>query len=312
MILPNRYNFRSRPRRKITPGRILLVLIAAAIIAGGIIAWRGRVFQRVISPDETETSLEELWARQSYEELNERCEELLVDKPLNLEALVFNGFSYFYRGIAQFALEARIPLFDRAVVNLRKALIHKTPRYASEIHYVLGKSYHYKGKFYADLTITYLIESVALGYVREDTYEYLGLAYSTVGEYAKSAEYFEKAVDQDPTDMRYLALAQAYVNAGNLETAAEYLLRTVNKTEDVAVEQKSRFLLGQIYMDIDQLPKAQTQYEKILVINPRSADAHYFLGEIYRIYGKTIEARAEWRKALVIDPSHYGARLRYY
>ena len=180
------------------------------------------------------------------------------------------------------------------------------------LEYILGKAYYYKGRYYTDQTIAYLERSIELGFVGDDTHEYLGLTYSAIGDYEKSADRFLQAVERDGTDMRYLALSQAYVNADKPQQAETYLLRTITKTSDMSIEQKSRFLLGKLYIDLEQLPKAEDQYRRILELNPRAADAYYYLGEIYFLKGKTIEARAHWREALIIDPAHYGARVRYY
>jgi len=148
--------------------------------------------------------------------------------------------------------------------------------------------------------------------VGEDTYEYLGLAYTTLGYYEKSAESFLKAVAQEPTDTRYLALAQAYFNQGLVDRSEEYLQRTLNATGDPAIEEKARFLLAKIYLESEQLAKAEDQYRRILEKDLDSADAYFFLGEIYLKYNKETEARYYWRQAHMIDPSHYGARLRLF
>ena len=176
----------------------------------------------------------------------------------------------------------------------------------------MGKAYYYKGKYYADLTIEYLQAAKDHGYLGDDSYEYLGLSYTVLGDYQKGAESFLKAVTHEPTDIRYLALAQAYFNQGLADRSEEYLLRTLSKTEDPAIEERTRFLLGKIYMETEQPAKAEDQYKRILEKDPDSADAYFFLGEIYLKYKRDTEARYYWRRAHMIDASHYGARLRLF
>ncbi|MAG14202.1 MAG: hypothetical protein CMN78_06360 [Spirochaetales bacterium] len=313
MILPNnRYQFSSR---RSNPGRnrLLISVIAATVIIATFIFWQrskiSELFARETSP---EITLDELWGEKRYAEINAQCEVNLIDEPLQLQSLIYNGLAYFYRGVNQFSLEEKIALIDKSIANLRKARILDPVDMSARIFYVLGKAYYYKGKYYADLTIEYLTGAIANGYVGDDTYEYLGLAYSNIGDYAASAGSFSKAVEQNPTDMRNLALSQAYFNAGEIEQAELHLISTIKDTVDPTIGQKSRFLLGKVYFETDQLEKAEEQYRHILSVNPQSADAYFFLGEIYQKYDKNIEARAEWRKALQIDPSHYGARLRVY
>lgn len=314
MILPDsRFGFGARTPRRRGPSRLILLLLAFVALATFLVIWqRQRIFGGNERNLESVETIEQLWSNRRYEEINGLCEAILREEPMNLKALIYNGFAYFYRGTGQYSFEDKILFLDESIRNLRKAQLHDPKPQAGMIHYVLGKAYHFKGKYYADLTINNLLDAERLGYIGDDSYEYLGLAYSGLAEYEKSAESFLRAVGQSPTDMRYLALAQAYLNNGKADEAEEFLIRTLNKTQDVTVEQKARFLLGKIFLDSDQLPKAEDQFLKILEKEENSADAHYYLGEILLRYNKPIEARAEWRNALKIDPSHYGARLRVY
>ncbi|MBI9100830.1 MAG: tetratricopeptide repeat protein [Spirochaetales bacterium] len=258
------------------------------------------------------TELLEIWERKNYQEVNTLCEEILSVHPLNYEALIFNGFSYFYRGIGQFSLEERLPFIDAAIVNLRKALTLHEDNLNGKLNYILGKAYYQKGKFYSDLSLKYLEESIDSGYIGEDTYEYLGLVYSSLSDYEASAENYIKALEVNPSDTLYLALAQTYYQMNDLVKAEEYSIWSLNSTRDFTVEEKSRFLLGKIYTDREEYLKAEEQYLKILENNSNSADVRYYLGEIYDALGNSTKARFEWRKALEIDPYHYGARLKLY
>jgi tetratricopeptide (TPR) repeat protein len=312
MVLPDsRYSFNRTAKRRSRVPRVVLALGVLGAVAG-IVLWRTGVFRGwSIRPSESKVTLESLWESQQYEALNARAAEVLAAHPMDERALVYNGFSYFYRGVNQYTLEEQLPLFDRAVVNLRRALVHESPRFEAEISYVLGKSYHHKGRYYADLAIAYLERSIELGYEREDTYEYLGLAYSGIGRYARAAESFRLAVERRESDIGFLALAQAYYNAGELSGAEEYLQKTLERTTDAGIATKSRFLLGRLYLDSDELSKAEEQYRAILEAD-ESADAYFFLGEIYDKYGDAFRARDFWRKAYAADKTHYGARLRLF
>ena len=315
MILPsNRYDFRAAQKKP--RGRKLAVVIAVVVALGtltGIAAWqRDAILDFFTADANEERALHEFWDTLEYTELLDHASTILETDPLDASALIYAGFAHFYLSTESYTLEEKLPHIDRSIVLLRKALLKEHPPLQGSIEYVLGKAYHYKGRYYADLSISYLEKSLEHDYVGNDTYEYLGLAYSNLGYYEKSAENFKQAIEIEATDLRYLALAQAYINAAKIDDAESYLLRTINKTDNDLVEQKSRFLLGRIYFDSGQLPKAEDQYKSLLEVNPRSADAYYYLGEIYLKYGKSIEARAQWRNALDVDPNHYGARLRYY
>ena len=315
MKLPeSRYGFQPAARTgrgRRTSFRVAVITVAAVII--GAIVWQRSAIVDWISPTEPDqASLEELWEAQMYADILSRTDEILEESPLNGRALTFGGFAQFYISTEVYTLEEKLPYIDSSIALLRKALLFAPESSHGPIEYVLGKAYHFKGRYYADLTIEYLERAIEKEYLGEDTYEYLGLAHSNLGRYRTSAEFFQKAVDVDPTDMRFLALARAHINAGNIVDAEAFLIRTVSQTEDSIIEQRSRYLLGGIYSDLNQAAKAEVQYRAIIEANPRAADAFYYLGEIYAGEDKPIEARAYWREALSIDPNHYGARLRYY
>ena len=112
--------------------------------------------------------------------------------------------------------------------------------------------------------------------------------------------------------MLYLVLAQTYYQLGEIENSEQYLNWTLDKTADFSVEQKARFLLGNILIEKKEYLKAEEEYRKILEKNNKAADAHYYLGDIYDKLGDSVKARYEWRKCLEIDSYHYGAKLKLY
>lgn len=317
MLLPSdRYRFSSRERRRgpriaFIVGIVVVVLLAGA---GVLLLERGKL-PALFGKGATTRTLTDLWSGRQYAAINARAEAILKGHPLDATALVYDGFAYFYEALGEQSLEAQLPLLDKSIASLRKALLVRDGALTPTVNYVLGKAYYQKGKFYLDLAIKYLNRSIEGGYVANDTYEYLGLAYSDLGEYDKAAGYFEKAISQNPNALLYYILAQTYYKSGDGTKSEEYLQRAVNKsldTKDTAVEEKALFLLGRIYTDRKDYFKAEEQYQQIVEIDANSADAHYFLGDLYDQQGDKIKARAEWRAALRIDPSHAGARLKLY
>ncbi|WP_319561598.1 tetratricopeptide repeat protein [Marispirochaeta sp.] len=316
MRLPkDRFNFsrvsQNYGRRK--SGLKLVVSAIVVILSITIGAFSVNKIMRVSGNDlSMREELKVLWEQMNYEEINLRCAEVLESSPLNMDALVYNGLSYFYRGVAKFTLEDKIPLFDQAIEYLRLADLTAEYPLKGSVHYILAKTYYHKGRYYTDLAINYMLSSLDLGYQGIDSYEYLGLSYSELGEYEKSVEYFEKALDQNPSDTLYLVLGQTYFSMEEFSRAEETLLRCLNATGDIATQQKARFLLGRIYLNRKEYLKAENQYREILAINKNSADSYFYLGSIYDELNDTIKARAEWRKALEIDPTHHGARQKLY
>lgn len=319
MQLPeNRYRFNTKREAKLPLKKILLLILIAVLAGAGILMTiTGKVSITKIGAGtsaeaEDEGDITALWERKDYSRINEVCEEKLAAHPLQPEYLALNGFAYFYRGTSLYTLEDQIPLYDLAVINLRKALIAKSPSQEGQIHYVLGKTYYHKGRFYTDLAIEHLEKSLELGYRGSDSYRYLGLAYSEMGDYERGVEKFLAAAEEASDALLYMTIGQTYFKMKKMDKALDFLMRAVHSTGEETVEKKSRFLIGNIYIEMGELQKAKDQYEKILSIDPDSADAHYYLGEIYDKMGEQVKARAEWRKVLNIEPSHYGALLKLY
>jgi len=313
MIL-NVEHYRYTRGRKPKRGWILLILIAV-LVGAGVFAWRlglGERLRGLAKPPAKSQSLAGLWKNRLYDEIIDRCDQRLKEDPLSAEALVYRGFSYFYKAVSEGTLEDRIPFLDEAVVSLRRTKLAKVSLWPAETDYVLGKTYYHKGKYYYDLSLEYLKRALAAGCEGEDIYDYLGLAATQLDRVEEGLGYFQKALQKNPTDILLLMIGQNYRQLGRMEEAEEYLERAINKTEDKALEEKSRFLLGQMYYERRELLKAQDEYEAILALDPDSADAHFYLGEIYFKLNDSVKARAEWRKTLIIDPSHYAAKLRYY
>jgi tetratricopeptide (TPR) repeat protein len=285
------------------------------VAAVAILAWRLQWISRIrsrIQPEQVSQPLSELWQNRLYDEVIERCDARLQDAPLDPTVLAYRGFAYFYKAVSEVSLEERIPYLDEAIISLRRSKLAPDGSWDAETDYILGKVYYHRGKYYYDLTLDYLQSALAAGYERPDIYDYLGLAATQLDRLEEGLEYFQKALEINPTDLLLLTIGQTYQQLERSKEAEEYLLRAINKTEDTAVEIRARFLLGQMYFQREEYFKAEDQYTEILERNPNSSDAYYYLGEIYSKINDPVRARAHWRKALVIDPSHYGARLRYY
>lgn len=314
----DRYKFASRPSRRGGRKRLWIpfsILAAAALIALFIFTSPIRhMFPTQSEEAAEELGILELWEQRKYDELILLSRSILNRKPMDDTALVLAGFAHFYKGVAQVSLEEQLPYIDSSVKYLRKAnLVSSIPRkLEAEIHYVLGKAYFHKGKYYTDLAIHYLENALDMGYTNEDIYEHLGVAYSRIEDHERSIDYFLKALELSPSDILYYTLAQVYFQTNRPRETEEYLLKALDTSRDVNVQQKSRMLLGRLYFQRGEYVRAKEQYEKILEVNDQSADAHFHLGEIYEELENTAKARAEWRRALQIDPSHYGARLKLY
>ena len=251
--------------------------------------------------------MHDLWEAGRYGAIIDRSSDVLEETPLDESALVLGGFSYFYDGVNQVSDEEKREYLDRAIVLLRKALVLRRTPLQAQVHYVLGKAYYHRGDFYYDLAVEHMRRSVDQGYVADDTYEYLGMAYARLGRYEKSVESFSTAIERNPSDLLYLTVAETYMQAGCHAEAESYLMEAVSTTDDEFLVQRARFMLGEVYIQEGQLEEAQRQFELVIDSNAKSAEAHYQLGRVYDLMGNTERARYEWRETIRIDPNHAGA-----
>jgi tetratricopeptide (TPR) repeat protein len=286
--------------------------LGAVVVFSLGIYWVVALFSNQVTVGPAQVNVLELGNNGSYDEILANGKEELKRLPLDPGTLVFSGFAAFHKGVAEITVEKKLPLINQAIVSLRKALLLPNVPLQPEIHYILGKAYFHKGKFYADLAISHLLKARELGYSASDMNEYLGLAYSLVARFSEASEFFLKAVEKTPSDLLLWTLGQTYFQMQRNDDAVRYLELSIAKTKDRALEQRCRFLLGEIFTKTKQFPLAQAEYGTILDKNPNSADAHFYLGEISLAQGNKDGARAEWRKAFKIDPLHFNANQRLF
>ena len=314
MILPDhrtKFTSRNRPKNKFKIFVFFSIIIAAVSLS--FLFYKNISYlEKFLSKPTKNQIILDMWESQRYNDLISFSDSVLAQDPSDFEALVFKGFSSFYEGAARVNQEEKTAYIDDAVFSLRKAVLFDDKKMNPQVNYILGKAYYHKGKFYSDLSIKYLEKSLESNISNIDIYEYLGLAYADIGDNQKSAFYFEKAAELNPSDLLFLILAQKYLELENYLKAEEYLIRSNNKTTDAKIQEKNLFLLAQIYENRNDYLKAEECYLKIIENNARSADAYYHLGLLYETMGDSVKARSELRKALRVDPEHYGTRLKLF
>ena len=140
-------------------------------------------------------------------------------------------------------------------------------------------------------SISFMESSLAKGYVQKDSNEYIGQAYTQLGDYDKAMEYFLTALEGR------LRRPAALDNRANLLPDEAYQRRSRLSPADPqqdrrqGIEERTRFLLGGIYLDTGELFKAEEQFAAIVKIDPQSADAHFVLGEVYAKMNDPVKAR---------------------
>lgn len=311
-FLPRTYQFR---RRRSSPVRPLLLLGAAcaalALLAGTFFGAPGSLPAFVQSSPRP--ALLELSNAGNYSEVLSRSAEILGQRPLDAEALLFRGIAHFYLALAEAERVDPAARLEQAIITLRRARLNRGLRYRSEAAYVLGKAYYHKGRHYYDLSVRFLTESLEQGYEAADTHEYLGMALVRSGAPELGIEHFRSALQRRPGGLLYLSLGQLQERLGLREEARRQFRAAAAagaEAGDQALEVRARFMLGALLLQWGRYADAGTQYQRVLDLVPESADARLFLGDAYAGMGDGARARAEWRRARDIDQRHHGANLR--
>ena len=260
----------------------------------------------------TSSKLYSLWDSGDYQAVYDASALILEQKPMNIVANVFHGYSSFFLALSQTDISIAQSLLDESVNHLRFSIYYADENTLPQIYYMLGKAYFQKNTissyhYYSDLAVKYLEMAKSVGYVSTDIPEYLGLCYADLGMINESLASFTEALLVRESDVLLLAIAQQYNKNLQNDIAKQYLFRINYESEDDDLVLKSKLLLADIYFSEGNFTDAQKEYEEILVKDTSVADAYFGLGNIFEKMGDTAKARSEWRKTLKVQINHSGA-----
>ncbi len=132
----------------------------------------------------------------------------------------------------------------------------------------------------------------------------------TVIDYEKAAEFFNQAIEKDPTyALAYVGLANCYLlgNFKNIFTRDE-LAAMANAEAQKALEIDSQLgeayavlAINSCYYDWDWA-NADREYKRAIELSPNYATAHQWYAEFLAMEGRFDESFAEYKRALELDP----------
>ena len=291
----------------VIPTTAIILLIALIALIKGAAGINRNLTSKIDSVD-----ISVLWELKDYDRIIELTEIQLENKPLDPVALVYCGFSYFYKGVYQISNEKKIPLINRSIFLLRKALIQDKIPMKSRINYILGKAYLHKNYYYSDLAVYYLNNSIKDGFINPDSYEYLGQAYSLLEDYNNSLKYYLIALENNKTDLLYLKISEDYIRNRMYDEGEKYLKLMIDTTRDELLKKKGLFKLANLYYDVKNYSQAEIVLLKLTELEKGNENYHFLLGEVYFFVGNKTKARSQWFKTTRINPKHLGALRRLY
>lgn len=123
----------------------------------------------------------------------------------------------------------------------------------------------------------------------------LGLAYQGLGRTEDAAAAFRAAIARQ--EHRLSQDAEPFIDLGSLlldenhpQEALPYLLKAVAISPQ---EFRAHEQLGRAYERLDQLERAQAEFEKAVALAPQNPRLHYVLGQVYRKEGLAEKAKME-------------------
>jgi len=126
----------------------------------------------------------------------------------------------------------------------------------------------------------------------------------------KSIEYFQQAIDTDPTyAVAYAALAEAYIliPTYRLGPPAEYYpkaraaAKKAIEIDETLAEPHNALASVACYYEW-KFPEAETEFRNAISLNPSYASAHQWYAEFLMSMGRGPEALAEMKRAQELDP----------
>jgi soluble lytic murein transglycosylase len=120
--------------------------------------------------------------------------------------------------------------------------------------------------------------------------------------------YVDVAKDaSDAPDMVYEA-ARTYERGNNLTLAAQTWEKLIETFPSAEQSYRGLFLSGITYYRLNDMDKALTVFQRVLVLSTNPEDqaaAHLWIGKIYTVQAKPENAKAAWEQAVQRDPTGY-------
>ncbi len=113
--------------------------------------------------------------------------------------------------------------------------------------------------------------------------------------------YFQNAVDLDSMNApAWHAFAEYYQNQEQFQQALETYKRLILINPDY---HEAYYNSGLIYMEMDSLMKARTQFDLTIKVEPTMAMAYFARGNTFELEGNVPSAQKDYEQALALDPS---------
>lgn len=186
--------------------------------------------------------------------------------------------------------------------NIKENSIDNLPYlYASRLNILLGKDDPLSS--YNDRALDYSMKALELSPTFIRTYYEIAQAYLNKKDYPKAIEFFQKAVDLNPTTgLSHWYLGAAKIESGDLGGLAD-LEKSLSGEAAYGPNEEDYLKLINFYLKTKDFTRIASTYEKIIALNPNNPQYYASLATAYVNLGRIDEAVAMAHKAAQIDPS---------
>lgn len=170
--------------------------------------------------------------------------------------------------------------------------------------YYLGRTKYNENRFEEAIsTFTQLLKLAPRDVKAEDN---LGLSYEGLGRIDDAIAAYRAAISwqtgaKSKDSGPYIDLGNILAENDRSSEAVSYLLEAVQiSPEDL----RAHRALGKAYLHLNQLEKAQSEFEKCVELAPQNAPTHFMLAQVYRKRGLPEKARAETQRYAELSSTH--------
>lgn len=223
----------------------------------------------------------ELLKKNEFRKVVELEERISLDDPRDLTA-------YFLLTMAYLNLDN-----ERMALRQAERAMKVDGLFASEIYGVMGRYYSGRKRYHKSLV--YFLESLKIkedpAVIRQVASIYLGQ-----GLLKNARAYYEKLLATNPD---YLNLSRIHLAEGDYAKSAEYAEKAI---EDDARSSGAYLVLGTCYLLTDRPEEAESRFEALSELNPEFHMTSYFIG-LTRLVRKDYEGAAQnFRKIIARSP----------
>ena len=185
-------------------------------------------------------------------------------------------------------------------------VVSETPNDA-DAWYLLGRTKYNENEFAA--AVSDFEHALALRPKYVEAVNNIGLAWKELNNRAKAQAAFQSAIDWQgnaPSDAQpFLNLGALLAETHDYDRAVALLTRALSLAPQNPSAHEE---LGKVYLSMNQLPAAQSEFEQAIALAPETSSLHYKLGQVLRKEGQAERAQKEFAICERLNGAHSSSK----